>query len=672
MAIFSISYTVENRNLFFNCPEIETPAQFLRLKNINDKLLPTICRIKRNNQEPFYLGRDVDGINEWETYIIGENEECEFIINPNGAAAVPLIVSLVVSVIVGVATYLLTPRPNLGLNQLENSTSPTYDLTTQGNRVRLNQAMPIQYGTMRVYPDVFSNPWTESISNKRYYHILLNMGFNYIEVSDLKVDDTDVTVFPWVTYNVRYPGNAATGLFPSPYITSKEIRNVTVEDTDSGYYVLNDIHPTSKVLQIPFDFVNPRGLYYSGGINDRGTAVVATGVNINLASLPATIDGVAAPASFLVFDQDDARENGWWDYTGVGNPATRNVNMNAVSEFQNGSVDISSGTYAGLRFRNTVRILNVTNDPKIFVYYDGNKSVNETIVWIKITLQEIDNLGANVGSPVVFYHEMRAATIEPYYTAITRTQATAGRFEDQVVQGYYYTTGIGIDNFVAETSYKNLSDVSNMTEWIGFRGKLQISEPTQNDKTLIELKVQASGKLNDSNIGIWNATGKARLPVYNFGSMSWSTIQTNSPIWAWYDLLTNTNYGLRIPSTSVELANLEEIYNSINLLGLECNCRFDTAISGEEALAQIGQAMRCVTYKRGGKFLLARDEEKSIINGFFSRENIVNGSLAINFIPKDEFSPTWFKITYFDSITGKKETVDCVIPSSKSSAQQYS
>lgn len=656
-----------------------TPNDFRKLIDLKVNILPTVCRITRKGEAPIFLSRN----GEWDSYRVADYEDCTFVIYPNGEVAIPLIISLAVSIIVGVATYLLMPKPDLGINQLDKDVSPTYDLTQQGNRVRLNQAKPIHYGTIRAYPDIWSNSWTESVPavyfGHRVYHALLNMGYNYIEIADFRIDDTDLTSFSWVGangFNVRYPGFAPTFRFPKPVITSREVQNVRVEDTDSGFYVLNDTNPISLVQDIKLDFVNPRGFYYSGGINDRGVADRATNVNINLASLPATIDG-AVVTDFLVFGQLNSPDNGWWNWTGLGNAATRRNAMDTVSEFLLGSVFINNGTHAGKRFRNIFRLTSML-DPKIFVDYSTAKEINETAVWIRVSIQEINNAGANVGSVINKYHKIQASSNAPYYSTFNYSHPTAARLKVEVIQGVFWTTNPPlVENFSAQTTYQTLRGVQNETEWIGLRGDLNFVEPINNFQTLIEIQIQASGKFNNSNIGIFNFLGKARLNVYNFGTSTWSVAQTNSPIWAWYDIITNKKYGMGLSGATqlitdyIDLNNLEDIYDSINPLGLECNTRFDTAMNAEEMLAQIGQSMRCITYKRGGRFYLARDEEKTSINGFFSRENIKEGSLTLELIPKNDFTPTWFRITYYDSVTSKKESVDCVIPSALSASAQY-
>lgn len=647
-----------------------TPNDFKKIANINEKRLPTVCRITQIGKKPKYLSR----VNEWDSYIVKDEENCEFIIHPNGEAAAVILISVAISIAIGVATYLLTPRPNLGLNQHDQDVSPTFDLTQQGNRIRLNQPVPIHYGTIRSYPDVASNPWTETVDNKRFYHVLLNMGFRYIEIDDLRIDDTDLSTFiasDWAYVNYRYPGDSPTALFLQPVITSKEVKNVTIEDTDSGYYVLNDTSPSSLVEDIHLDFVNARGLYYTGGMNDAGVVNRATATNIDLASLPATIDG-AVVATFLVFGQNESADNGAYNWTGLGLAATRILGLDSVGEFQNGSVYVNDGTYSGQRFRNIVRIISM-GDPKIFVDYSTAKTINETAIWIRVTIQEIDNAGADVDSAIVEYHKIQGASREPFYTQFDYSHGTPARLKIQVIQGYMYTTDSPLtSHFVPETSYETLEDVSNKTEWIGIRGDVQDAEPLHPDETMIEIMIQASAKLNNENIGIFNSLGKRRLAVYDFDALSWSTIQTNSPIWAFYDIVTDIVYGMGLDGDDyLDLNNLEDIHDSIDGLDLECNTRFDTSMSANEMIAQICQTMRCIKYERGGKLLLARDEIKSSINGFFSRENIKQGSLSIELVPKNQFSATWYKVTYYDSITSKKETLDAVIPSALSAADQY-
>ena len=202
----------ENKPKHLEMPSGSTPNDFKKLIGIKDNERPTICFRKHKNGEPEYLSRKrFDAVAEVYFYEwdepIPDGYDCYFTTYPNaGVELAPILISIAISIVVGFATYLLTPRPNLGLNQHEQDVSPTFDLTQQGNRVRLNQAKPIHYGTIRAYPDIWSNSWTESVLNKRMYHALLNMGYNYIEKGFLRwqwaTDGIDLT--EWLNIAERH------------------------------------------------------------------------------------------------------------------------------------------------------------------------------------------------------------------------------------------------------------------------------------------------------------------------------------------------------------------------------------------------------------------------------------------------------------------------------------
>lgn len=761
-----------------------TPRDFQNLIKLNDKILPTICRIKRLEGKPIYLSR----YGEWDNYKVADYEECEFVVTPNGEYGVAIAISLAISVVVGVATYLLTPRPNLGLNQYDQNTSPTYDLTQQGNRVRINQPIPIHYGTIRAYPDIASAPFTVSVyPNQRFYKVALCVGHGYIEISDVKIDDTPISDFPWVETIVTIAEATPVPIsgFEKPMIISKEVKSYLVDAIDTNYspiqlkaavlratdedinisspgvlidfalpllneefllfgqsnqsengtykfdtsttpmtrltsmddeseflnalvpvtggtwagddflqvnqisavgvdpvsfeinttgttgdwFILNDATSVTDIKKIYFEFLCQQGLYTLGiSITNKPNAAVSSPTNINILIAPVLIDGYvhSNPDIILLQNQGTQSENGLWVSNGAGVALTRHITMDNAGEFTNAVVKVNTGTYGGIRFIQTLTITTVDVDPVEFVTFDPNKTFYNKTVDISIHIQRIDNLEADVG-PLIILSDIKinGATNQQVFTTIEHTLTTVGRYKAKVRRKY-------------PASYLTDTNVMDKVEWISFRGEFDYT-PLYTHQTFLVITVRASGRLNDSNIGIFNTLGERRLAVYDFGAMTWSNIQTNSPIWAFYDIVNNTVYGIGLNqdtitagiSDYIDMDNLEEISDSIAGLDIECNTRFDTSMSANEMMAQICQTMRCIKYERGGKFLLARDEIKSSINGFFSRENIKQGSLSIELIPKNQFSATWYKVTYYDSITSKKETVDCVIPSALSVADQY-
>ena len=73
----------------------------------------------------------------------------------------------------------------------------------------------------------------------------------------------------------------------------------------------------------------------SSGAHFKKAVVVASGANINLANLPAAIDGqtLATDDRFAVIAQTSGSENGVYSYAGSGNAAARTADMNANDDF---------------------------------------------------------------------------------------------------------------------------------------------------------------------------------------------------------------------------------------------------------------------------------------------------------------------------------------------------
>ena len=752
-----------------NLPVNSTPNDFKKIIiGDNEFPMPTVCFLDVRGEKRVFLKRY-----EWNRPI-QDNESCGFLFHPQAEGGVAIAVSLAISIIIGVATYLLTPKPNLNLNQQNTDTSPTYDLNQQGNKPRLGQPIPIHYGTMRCYPDVANLPFSTSVyPDKNLYIVGLCVGQGYISIEDEKIDDTPLSTFPWVTRVVTISDGTPVvmGGFTIPMFSSKEVKeyllnsvdaivqaktaviravdsnvniaspgasldsytpsstdrflfygqtdqtqngiwiydtattamerstdmddeaeflNATVAVTGGTYtgksfiqvnditsvgansvsfepydatngvgdwFVVNDANDILATSSIFYDFVFPQGLYaLNGSAVDKGNVYACSLVNIDITNCPSYIDGMYAGGAYaspyvLLAGQDDPTENGVYD-SPIGSAMTRRTTLDDPSEFANAKVYAQNSSNRG-HYIQTATVAALGTDSIIFAKYDPSSSFLPKSVEINIYLQEIDDDGVNVGSEIIYHVTISGKTNQPvYYT----------EFINMVypILPTRYKTKVLLKN---APLYKTNTDYMDKCNWSGLRYLLQ-EQTYYLNKTFLVIEAQASGKLNNSNVGIWNCLGKRHLWVYDFGATTWSKIQSNSPIWAFWDLATSGrgdyDYGLSLDeSTQLDLGNMEDIYDLIQYEGYECNARFDTALSAREALSQIAQSMKCIYYQRGGKFLLAYDGFKTSMQGFFTRANANN--VSVDFFTKNSFSATWFKVTYFDEDTNKKETVDCII-----------
>lgn len=153
------------------------------------------------------------------------------------------------------------PSPPSNLQQAKLATpSPTYNLQAQGNLARLDQAIPVQYGRLRFFPDLAALPYVEYAGNEQFVFQLMCLGQGEFDIEAVQIEDTEVSNFEEITYEVIDPGGSLT-LFPANVITSGEVSGQELLDGDYvGPFVANSAGTLANHIGI--DVVMPRGLYH--------------------------------------------------------------------------------------------------------------------------------------------------------------------------------------------------------------------------------------------------------------------------------------------------------------------------------------------------------------------------------------------------------------------------
>ena len=148
--------------------------------------------------------------------------------------------------------------------------SPTYSLQGQGNYARLAQPIPVIYGRHLVYPDLAAMPYGEYQGNEQYLHQLHCIGLGEYDIEQLRIEDTPITSFEEVTYQIVPPGSSVT-LFNPDVVTAPEVAGQELlAGTWTGGFAINPAD--SAVTHIGIDILLPRGLYYAndaGGLDSR-------------------------------------------------------------------------------------------------------------------------------------------------------------------------------------------------------------------------------------------------------------------------------------------------------------------------------------------------------------------------------------------------------------------
>ncbi len=277
-----------------------TIATWLTQTNAVTFELPTICLINGHA----LLRQD------WQTTMIQANDVVTFITLPQGSGgggkilrsvlmiavmvAAPAIggavaagLGITSSIGVGLVTAgvalagtalvnVLVPPPMASIHGFDNTPapSPTYSLQARGNQARLSQPIPVIYGRHIVYPDLASTPYSHYANNEQYLYQLHCIGQGDYEIESIRIEDTPISSFKEITYEVVPPGNHVT-LFSANVITAPEIAGQELLSTsDGGGYVGGFVvNPADTIAtQLSIDIIMPRGLYYAndgGGLDAR-------------------------------------------------------------------------------------------------------------------------------------------------------------------------------------------------------------------------------------------------------------------------------------------------------------------------------------------------------------------------------------------------------------------
>jgi sulfur carrier protein ThiS len=196
----------------------------------------------------------------------------------------------------------LIPPPSLPKAQQQNqlaAASPTYTVSAQGNQARIGQAIPVLYGTVKVYPDFAAQPYAEFEGNSQFLYQLfvVTQGKANILVDDIFIENSPMTSFAAdAQTEVLLPGQKST-IFPTSVYNVVEVSNQELlTGVSAGPFTVNPSN--TLVSTLAYDLVCPRGLFT---VNDAGDYISESAT----ASLYATeIDaaGVDVGFEFLVDD----------------------------------------------------------------------------------------------------------------------------------------------------------------------------------------------------------------------------------------------------------------------------------------------------------------------------------------------------------------------------------
>jgi len=196
----------------------------------------------------------------WDTRLSGV-EELKIIIEPQGVEAAFAIVAAIVAVASVAYSLYMMNRLKADNPAKTSDTSTIYDVNAQGNKVRLQQVVPENFGLIKHFPDYLADKHTFYRRNKKYIDMILCQGAGWY---DYKSDGSDIYIG-----NTPFSGYSNSDVRYQVFDPGADVSSNNIEaGMHKCWYSSTEVTSSGKTLD-PYGNVNPStsGGYvvYTGG-----------------------------------------------------------------------------------------------------------------------------------------------------------------------------------------------------------------------------------------------------------------------------------------------------------------------------------------------------------------------------------------------------------------------
>ena len=177
--------------------------------------------------------------------------------------------------------------------------------------------------------------------------------------------------------------------------------------------------------------------------------------------------------------------------------------------------------------------------------------------------------------------------------------------------------------------------------------------------TLIAIEAEASNALSGGAAQKFNMDFTAYHCHLVNGNM---TYEPNRDITAAFvDVITNTDYGMGLPSSVIDWDTIKEVEAEFQAEGRFFDWTFDQKLTAWEALQAICRCGRARPLIRGSYFTIKRDKPIPLAQALFTSYNTVSGSFNRNYKLSRLGDYDGVEIEYVDETTGNPEILLCLL-----------
>lgn len=467
----------------------------------------------------------------------------------------------------------LFPPPDLPALS-DREASPALSIRSS-NRANLNGPVQRIYGFNKTWPPLGAQPFTVPEGGDQYLYQLFDLGYGPLQLSNLKIGDTDIDDFNEVIYHIHPNISGPEDLVWYTNDIETESVNVSMSDTDI-------ITKTSKteIKYVHLDLVFSSGLVaYGGGGNEIDETVnwkvrvkddTDTFLNESVVSLSSsnpddvTVLESGSTGTDNLFYIQASREDGFTCSITVGTENSvvtdyLTIELTRVSSSESGTSQISSVNYSAIRsfktgkalsnFRVTNAVKNLMLYPEEIDQWGGSLTVDSNAILSPIGTLTADKLTDN--NPTSAQYREKGFVINPLDTTL-RTGSVylkKGSIDRGIFIWVGYNPSVGGSPYYTANLLVDLVDIS-VTEAGGSADIDYGIEPVGDDWYRVWVTIQHTGNpiLDRFFMRIqseyWPEGGVALGYFY-----AWGIMMNDGPL-APYNPLTNES---RVPHVMVEM-----------------------------------------------------------------------------------------------------------------------
>jgi hypothetical protein len=196
-------------------------------------------------------------------YKMREKDVVNFVVVPGDYFT--LAYYIILAIVVVATVIILSNMPKPVVPGETPAPDPVYDLKGQRNQNRFNAPIEVPYGRCRLFPSYAAVSWNIYEGNQAYQYSLYSLGQGEFDLETPQYEDTPITNFQDITYEVYGPGVPST-MFPDNVVTSSEVGGLEMLGPNEPSYSIvgpfsaNESGTTCTLLQVDCSF--PAGLYH--------------------------------------------------------------------------------------------------------------------------------------------------------------------------------------------------------------------------------------------------------------------------------------------------------------------------------------------------------------------------------------------------------------------------